>query len=214
MIYMTIKSVKYIMVHLTILSGFLWLGACSNTDTDSAYRQQVRDYRKIKNQEFLNTEKTPLTSDQVNEFEGLKYFEVDSSFRIKAVLQPFEKQDTFKMATTTEREPEYIRYAKAKFSLKGKQHTLEVYRNVQLLNKPEYSDYIFIPFTDKTSGNESYGGGRYLDLQLPRNDSLLIDFNYAYNPYCAYNSGYSCPVPPRVNHLDVAIEAGEKAFHH
>ena len=78
----------------------------------------------------------------------------------------------------------------------------------------EYEDYLFLPFTDKTNGDSSYGGGRYLDLKLPEGDSIIIDFNQAYNPYCAYNDKYSCPVPPKSNNLDIEVLAGVKTFKH
>lgn len=190
------------------------LATCNTPKPDSNYQKTLNDYRQVKNKEFSDMEQSPLTEEQIEHFEGLIYFDPDPSYRIKALLKPFDKQDTFKMVTTTDRKPEYIRFARALFTLNKKQHELEVYRNVELLDQPQYVDYLFIPFTDKTSGEESYGGGRYIDLQLPGGDSLIIDFNYAYNPYCAYNSNYSCPVPPLVNHLNTAIKAGEKAFDH
>jgi len=82
------------------------------------------------------------------------------------------------------------------------------------MTSTDYADYLFIPFTDNTSGNESYGGGRYLDYKISdiKNNKLLLDFNKAYNPYCAYTTGYNCPIPPAENDLKVAIKAGEKAF--
>jgi uncharacterized protein (DUF1684 family) len=76
----------------------------------------------------------------------------------------------------------------------------------------KYKNHIFVPFTDLTTGSESYGGGRYVDLELPFSDKVIIDFNRAYNPYCAYNHKYSCAIPPEENHLNVAIKAGVKAF--
>ncbi|MCB0475507.1 MAG: DUF1684 domain-containing protein, partial [Flavobacteriaceae bacterium] len=100
------------------------------------------------------------------------------------------------------------------FELNGQSLKLHVYQNQELIKQAEYENHIFIPFTDLSSGNESYGGGRYIDLEIPRGDTLVIDFNKAYNPYCAYNHKYSCPIPPRENSLPVAIHAGVKAFKH
>jgi uncharacterized protein len=83
-----------------------------------------------------------------------------------------------------------------------------------LMNRPEYADYLFVPFTDATTGNETYGSGRYIDLRLGdiKNNTVLLDFNKCYNPYCAYTSGYNCPIPPKENRLAVAVKAGEKVF--
>jgi len=102
-----------------------------------------------------------------------------------------------------------------KFSLEGQTLTLNVYESVELSKKAGYEDYLFIPFTDLTNGDETYGGGRYLDLRQEalRQKPVRLDFNRAYNPYCAYSKGYSCPIPPAENWLPVAIRGGVKSPH-
>jgi uncharacterized protein len=90
---------------------------------------------------------------------------------------------------------------------------LNIYRNIDLSKKKEYKNYLFLPFLDLTSGNESYGGGRYIDMRIPKGNIITIDFNKAYNPYCAYNHKYSCPVVPDENNLNIEIKAGVKKFH-
>ena len=117
------------------------------------------------------------------------------------------------MKTSTDRKPMYVKYGELSFVLKGESFKLNVYRNIELSKKEEYKDYLFLPFSDATSGKESYIGGRYIDLRVPKGKSIAIDFNKAYNPYCAYNSQYSCPIVPLENDLDIAIEAGVKKFH-
>ena len=89
-----------------------------------------------------------------------------------------------------------------------------MYQSFPVSQDPEYIDYLFLPFTDLTSGDGSYGGGRFLDTTIPKGDTIVLDFNKAYNPYCAYNSAYSCPIPPKENDLLVRVEAGVKAFEH
>jgi len=116
------------------------------------------------------------------------------------------------MKTTTDRLPVYVKYGEAYFVLDGVQCKLNIYQNQELIKLEKYRDYLFIPYLDETSGKESYGGGKYLDLRIPKGDSILIDFNKAYNPYCAYNHHYSCPIPPYENRLNVAVEAGVKAY--
>jgi uncharacterized protein (DUF1684 family) len=98
------------------------------------------------------------------------------------------------------------------FTLLGASHALELYQGEDMMTKAGFEDYLFLPFLDETNGIETYGGGRYIDARIPKGDTLIIDFNTAYNPYCAYNSNYSCPVVPRANYLKVKIKAGVKAF--
>jgi uncharacterized protein (DUF1684 family) len=103
----------------------------------------------------------------------------------------------------------FIKYGYATFKLKDKSHKLLL---LLQLNNEDEKDKLFLPFTDKTNGFETYGGGRYLDLDLEKDDQLIIDFNFAYNPFCAYNDNYTCPVPPAENQLDIEIKAGEKEY--
>jgi uncharacterized protein (DUF1684 family) len=117
------------------------------------------------------------------------------------------------MKTSTARLPEYIKYGELHFVLDGKECHLNVYQNIDLIKKPGFEDYLFLPFSDLTSGKESYIGGRYIDLTIPKSSTMILDFNTAYNPYCAYNHIYSCPLVPLENDLNVAIEAGVKKFH-
>ena len=116
--------------------------------------------------------------------------------------------------TTTGKTMEYQPYAKALFNVYSQPCTLIVYRSAKAINQKAYENYLFVPFRDYTSGDESFGGGRYIDLQVSeiKDKKLVIDFNRAYNPYCAYNPAYSCPVPPAENSLPLEIRAGEKTF--
>jgi uncharacterized protein (DUF1684 family) len=117
------------------------------------------------------------------------------------------------MKTSTARLPEYIKYGELHFVIAGRKCKLNVYQNVELSKKPGYEDYLFLPFSDLTCGKESYIGGRYIDMRFPKYDTVLIDFNTAYNPYCAYNHKYSCPIVPLENDLAIEILAGVKKFH-
>ena len=116
------------------------------------------------------------------------------------------------MKTTTDRLPEYIKYGIVTFDLFNKSYSLNIYRNLDIINNEGYQDYLFLPFLDDTNGFESYGGGRYIDLDIPKGDNLVIDFNSAYNPYCVYDEKYSCPIVPRDNYLSIKINVGVKAF--
>jgi len=116
------------------------------------------------------------------------------------------------MSTTTGRKSEEVVYGIAYFKLNGEDRQLEIYQNQELKLDEDYVDYLFLPFTDLTNGEETYGGGRYIDLRIPKSDEISIDFNRAYNPYCVYNKKYSCPLVPSANHLKTRVLAGIKDF--
>lgn len=184
------------------------------------YGQDSKDFKAAKkfqqklNSEFASREESPLTDEDLAVFKSLDFFPVDSSYMVSAKLTFHKNSKPFQMKTTTDRLPVYKLYATASFQLKGKNYTLEIYQNEKLMLTPDYEDYLFLPFTDLTNGESSYGGGRYIDLKIPESDSITIDFNQSYNPYCAYNSKYSCPIPPKVNYLDTAVKAGVMSFKH
>ena len=180
-----------------------------------AYVESVEAERAAKDAEFSNPDETPLRNDNMMHFKGLNYFRISDKYRIVARLEIYDHPDTIRMKTTTERLPLYLIYGKASFSLKNRNFSLTIYRNVGLMSKEGYEDYLFVPFRDETSGKQSYAGGRYVDARISGDSTIVIDFNKAYNPYCVYNSKkYSCPVPPDENYLPVTVKAGEKDFAH
>lgn len=138
-------------------------------------------------------------------FRRLQYFEPDNDFRVRAKFIPSASLDTITLITNTGENQKYEIFGSAIFEIDGKSCILK------LLHR-ENGEQLFLPFIDDTSGNETYGAGRYIDLDFPLNDEIIIDFNKAYSPYCAYTEAYSCPFPPRSNVLAVAIEAGEKTY--
>jgi uncharacterized protein (DUF1684 family) len=170
----------------------------------AAYRQQYMD-------DFLTDKNSPLKKDDLL---NLRFYEADSAYRVLANVEVLSNQPGFIMPVFSGTGQQYERYATLSFTLKGKPMQLSLYKSVSLSKLPQYSDYLFLPFTDETNGTSTYAGGRYIDLRTGdlKGNTLVIDFNKAYNPYCAFSSGYSCPKPPDENRLQVAIEAGEKAF--
>lgn len=158
---------------------------------------------------FSDPETTIMSADEFAGFHGLTFFPYNPKAIVKAKFKRVKKGREFMMKTSTDRTPVYKVYGLLKFSLEGKKHTLEVYQNIDSKRKPGYEDYLFLPFTDHTNGSESYGGGRYLDLLISDlGKEVTLDFNFCYNPYCAYSAKYSCPVPPRQNHVDAKLQAG------
>ncbi len=176
------------------------------------YEKELLNERETKDHEFKTDVASPLDSISKLSFSGLPYYKPASEWVVKARMEKYSTPDTIQMKTTTERLPLYIVFGKALFTLENTELALTVYRNVGLMDKPGYEDYFFIPFTDDTSGEETYGGGRYVDARFDGGEYITIDFNRAYNPYCVYNKKYSCPIPPSENYLPIQVKAGVKSF--
>ena len=151
--------------------------------------------------------------DDLKQFKGLDFYPIDEKYIAEAIFIRTKKEKSFKMKTSTSRTPIYKKYGELHFSIDGKELKLNVYQNADLKKKPGYDDYLFLPFSDLTCGKDSYIGGRYIDMRIPKSEKVIIDFNQAYNPYCAYNYEYSCPIVPLENDLDIEINAGVKKFH-
>lgn len=182
---------------------------CAFYTTAQTYEDSIIELRVVQMGEMVDSSKHILKQDEIDHFEGLAFFKVEPAYRINTKFtRSIGKK--FEMPTTTDRKPIYRRYGYVDFQLDGKEYRLAVYQNMALKKQKEYKKYLFIPFRDLTSGKETYGGGRYLDTEIPSGDVLILDFNRAYNPYCAYSHRYSCPIPPEENTLKVAIRAGEK----
>jgi uncharacterized protein (DUF1684 family) len=174
----------------------------------SAQDKSPQLFQERINSEYSNKKVSPLTDLEFDVFETLPFYEINKKLRIKAKFILIENGSAFRMKTNTNRRPKYIRYALAKFKINKKEYELTIYQNVRLSEKEEYAYYLFLPFTDLTNGSKTYGGGRYLDLRIPKKNKIIIDFNQAYNPHCAYNGKYSCPIVPEENALNIEIEAG------
>ncbi|MBE9491083.1 MAG: DUF1684 domain-containing protein [Bacteroidetes bacterium] len=166
------------------------------------------------NEEFKNPETSILDSlDQIT-FKRLHFYPINLKFYVEAEFIRTPDEKPFLMKTSTERLPEYVKYGEAHFTIEGKQLKLNLFQSTNHDKEEGYEDYLFLPYTDLTSGDGSYGGGKYIDLKIPEGDVVVIDFNKAYNPYCAYSHQYSCPIPPKENDLLVRIEAGVKDYEH
>ncbi|WP_209404429.1 DUF1684 domain-containing protein [Pseudozobellia sp. WGM2] len=174
--------------------------------------KDIFDFQKELNEEFKDPETSPLPDRYRKNFETLDFFPPDTSYVIKAKFVRTPEALPFLMPTTTDRKSKEVVYGIAYFTLNGEERQLEIYQNEELMQQEKYRDYLFLPFTDDTNGESTYTGGRYIDLTIPVGDSITIDFNTAYNPYCAYNKKFSCPIVPSVNTLNTKVVAGVKAF--
>lgn len=169
-------------------------------------------FQKELNEEFKDPETSPLPDRYRKDFETLDFYAPDTTYVVEAKFVRTPESLPFLMPTTTDRKTKEVVYGIAHFELNGKKRQLEIYQNQELMEQEEYRDYLFLPFTDETNDKETYAGGRYIDLRIPDGDEIRIDFNTAYNPYCAYNKKYSCPIVPGVNAMDTEVRAGVKAF--
>jgi uncharacterized protein (DUF1684 family) len=172
-----------------------------------------KEYQNKLDSEYANKEESPLIDEDFKVFKGLDFYPINEKLIITASFIRTADEKTFKMKTTGARTPEYVKYGELHFKLDGKALTLNVYQSQDLIKKEGYEDYLFLPFSDLSCGKETYIGGRYIDMRIPKGNETVIDFNKAYNPYCAYNPKYSCPIVPLANNLDIAILAGVKKFH-
>lgn len=206
-------KIIFVFLALSCFSGIAIQAQTVPEFNRSAYVNGIKKDRKLKDVEMKSDDHSPIPDEEKAAFKKLNYFKPKVSLRKEASFERFDDAKRFLMKTTTERLPEYSLYGKINFRHKGKRFTLNVYQNIELVKKPGYEKHLFIPFNDKTNDVETYGGGRFLDVTETGADILLIDFNLAYNPYCAYNHKYSCPIPPESNNLGIKIKAGEKKWH-
>ena len=175
------------------------------------WKQQLETQRRRKEEYFAESEHSPLSPHDRAEFEGLSHYPPDEAYRFRVPLHEHDEKERVTVATSTEGEQEYLRWGEFRVEVDGEEVVIQAYKS-----DPD-EDRLWVPFRDATSGDETYGAGRYIDHE-PDEDRFddgtwLLDFNQAYNPTCAYSDRYECPLPPGENWLDVPIEAGEKAYH-
>lgn len=164
----------------------------------------IRERRRMKDEYFARGADSPLTADQRRRFTGLPYFAPDPAFHVEATLERGATTEYEDVQTSIGQVQHLPRAGTLRFTLEGRTLALAAY---------DQGDELFVPFRDATSGAETYGAGRYVEAHPLGGGRYELDFNDAYNPYCAYNDDWSCPLPPRENWLDVAIRAGERSFH-
>jgi hypothetical protein len=174
---------------------------------EAAWAADLRAHREEKDEFFAEHAQSPIPTDDRGSFEGLSYFPPNPRYRVEATVEVNEDPGTVVMERTVGDEVEYHDIATLHFEVDDEMRTLEAYRQPG-------STTLFVPFRDATSGGETYGAGRYMEFDVEREledgETLVLDFNLAYSPFCAYDDQYACPLPPAENHLDVAIEAGER----
>lgn len=202
------RSILYMLVGVVAMVALVMF-SIQNGDSSENYVTSVLNERADRDEFMKSNEGSPFKKDELT-FEGLKYFDVDEAYRVKAKLEPIEKKKVVIIGTSDGKEQKYLEYAHAIFDLNGSKNKLLI---LEVMETGPQRGKLFLAFADETSGNETYGAGRYLDLKkVAAATSVVLDFNLAYNPYCAYTDSYTCPLPPRENILKIAIRAGEKSY--
>lgn len=186
-----------------------------------AQKKEIKDIQKFQkelNREYLDKDETPLRGDNFTSFKAHPFFPIDLKYRVTAKFVKNESPEPFELPTSSGKSKKYQQYAKAYFTIDGKEYVLNIYQSLDLMKTEKYKDHLFLPFGDATNNKETYGGGKYIDLKIPEGNAIVIDFNQSYHPYCAYNAyDYNCPVVPAENKLPVEIRAGvmyEDVYHH
>lgn len=200
------------MKQILTIAFFVAVGFNVFSQTDSANTKAgFVSFWEEQNAHYKDKEESPLDKKARKAFAGHRFFEFDATYVIQAKFVRHPVQDTVIMQTSADTEKKFLKYAQLHFNVGHSHCHLTVYQSVAGLEKDPESKYLFIPFKDLTSGTDTYGGGRYLDILIPEGDVISLNFNLTYNPYCAYTDGYFCPIPPAENTLNVEIKAGAMA---
>ena len=199
---------KIVGLVLLLAVGAIFAYTLLGGESEADYLERIAEERQRTERFMKSSPESPFAPDSL-EFTPLSYYPVDPAYRVRARIEPVKDKKLMMLPTSTGEEEKYIRYGYAVFDLRGQLHRLLV------LESFEQPSSLFVAFADDTSGDTTYGGGRYLNAEKPTRTgqkTLELDFNQAYNPYCAYNGTFSCPLPPKENLLTVAVEAGEKVY--
>jgi uncharacterized protein len=206
------KKINILLTFAVFAATFIFVSCGKKySSKDEKYVAEINKFRQQKDDFMKNDPNSPFNSRTKIEFSDLKYYEPDPEFVFKSKLYEYEKKDTIIIYGTKGEKRNAVKYGYVKFNFKGKEYLVNVYEGTTRNGE----NYFSIWFTDKTTGKETYGVGRYIDFELnpDKNFVYTIDFNLAYNPYCAYSPDYSCAIPSKGDHINLAIEAGEKSFH-
>ena len=195
-----------------VVVGLILIYSFSGEQLDEQYNKTIQKFRDEKNKMFKTSDESPLDRKQKKVFDSLSYFPINSAFKVEAKIVKLPLGEIVTINTTGNKPRKYRKFALAQFNLGGQSHELLLLQATDRLSESLHKSLLFLAFTDLTSGEDTYGAGRYIDIEKPEGETVVIDFNMAYNPYCAYNSTYDCPIPPQENNLSIAIQAGEKNF--
>ena len=204
------KSKNIIILLVIVILMITVFYSFQGSQDETAYVEEIKKEREEKDRFMRNSPESPFAKSK-DSYSGLNYFPPDITYRVIADLEPIQQKKTVILGTNDGKEQRYIEYAYAKFKLHGKDNRLLI---LEIADMGPFRGKLFLAFGDETSARETYGAGRYLDVtKTPGSSTIKLDFNLAYNPYCAYDESFTCPLPPRENILSIPIKAGEKNYH-
>ncbi|HEY9489224.1 MAG TPA: DUF1684 domain-containing protein [Chryseosolibacter sp.] len=204
------KSKNIIVIAAIAVLAITLFYSFQGSQDETAYNEEIEKEREDKDRLMRTSSESPFAN-QKDKYEGLKYYPPDIRYRIIADLQPIQEKKMVILTTNDGKEQRYIEYAHAQFKLDGVVNKLLI---LEVADMGPTRGKLFLAFGDETSAVDTYGAGRYLDVtKTPGSSTIKLDFNLAYNPYCAYNDSFTCPLPPRENILSIPIKAGEKIYH-
>lgn len=180
---------------------------------DGSYLQEIKTWQEELNEEYLDPDHSPLSRKDRQAFQGHMFYPIQEKYRVTARFEPTPDSKPFPLATSKGTTKTYKRIGVLHFQLDGEDYTLEAYVEQRRFSLPGQPIYVFLPLVDETTGNETYGAGRYMHYEgIPEGTEWVIDFNKLYNPYCAYSDNYECPKVPEANYLPIKVEAGIKGY--
>ncbi len=194
-----------LIIVLFIIGSVVFMGD-DNSQHPEDYVKQIQAYRQEKDLTFKTGEGSPIENKTL--FDGLNYFFPDKNYVVKARFEHVDDSAQMVVMRSDGGSDIYYKFGRAVFELNKREHKVALLKNLS----PDARGFLFLPFSDLTAGRDTYAGGRYLDLKMPEDGYITIDFNMAYNPYCVYNYRYSCPLPPKENFIDTEVRAGEKMY--
>ena len=203
---MKTNHILLILVSLVVIAAVAYI--LTSAESPEVYQEKIEAERERQYKFIRFNVESPLTEEQKRDFKELNFYPIDPNYKVKARLIPVENRKVREVPMTDGSVERYIEHSYAEFELGGKTNRLLLLQSVSESDMRNF----FLAFADETSGRETYGGGRYINARQDGKNSITIDFNLAYNPYCAYNPDYACPLPPKENILNISIQAGEKNY--
>lgn len=205
------------MKYFSFFISLFLLSSCTSVLSENP-TSGIKKFQQELNSEYTNAKTTPLRGSNFTNFTKHPFFPINLKYRVTADFVNTENPVPFDLPTSSGKTKKYREYGRATFLLDGKSFTVSLYQSLDLMKQKKYEDDLFLPFRDETNTIETYGGGKYLDLKIPKADKMIIDFNKSYHPYCAYNAfDYNCPIVPVENILPLRIEAGvmyDEVYYH
>jgi uncharacterized protein len=197
-----------LIIGILVVIGLAIVYTITGTESEELYVETIQKDRDRQYKFLKYGLDSPLSGSQKSELKELEYYNIDPTYKVRAKMIPVEDRKMIELPMTDGTVEKYLKHSFAEFELKGQKTKLLLLQAAKESDKRNF----FLAFADATSGEETYGGGRYLNLRQDGKNSITIDFNLSFNPYCAYNPDFACPLPPKENILELPIRAGEKDY--